>query len=60
MTPAELQARRAALGLSRERLAAALGVTSTTVWRWERGAVPLPRWVPLALATVEREHANGR
>ena len=36
VTPANIRARRAAAGLSQVRLAALLGVSSTTVAQWER------------------------
>jgi transcriptional regulator with XRE-family HTH domain len=35
--PRELTRIREALGLTREQLAEALGVTRVTVWRWEAG-----------------------
>lgn len=37
MTPAELRARREALGLSQAELARRLGVAANTWWRWEQG-----------------------
>ena len=51
----ELRARRKALGLSQVALAERLGVTATTVARWERGEMA-PAWsmLWLALDTVER------
>lgn len=62
MIPAELIARRTALGLSQFRLAQALGVstnprqrTSSTIWRWENGERAIPGWVPPALERIERE-----
>ena len=39
----KLKTYRKQLGLSREKVAAALGVTGVTVWRWETGRmVPSP------------------
>lgn len=40
MTPAEIKALRAALGLSREKFAALVGVAAFTVYRWEMGQKP--------------------
>ena len=57
MQPAELRQRRRALGLTQAALGAALGVTATTVARWERGErVPMtPRVLQLALDGLARE-----
>lgn len=49
MTAAEIRAAREALGWSQERLARALGVSLSTVWRWERGKMPAPAMLRLAL-----------
>lgn len=49
-TPAE---RRNALGLSRMKLAAVLGIDTTTVWRYETRVDP-PTWYLLALEALER------
>jgi len=38
---ARLREIRAATGLSRERFAALIGRTATTVFRWEKGTVPI-------------------
>lgn len=48
--PAE---RRKALGLSRMRLAAILGIDVTTLWRYETGKQPAPPWLSLALEALE-------
>ena len=42
MTPAELKAIRAAMGVSPERLGADMGVTGRTVRYWESGRSPIP------------------
>lgn len=63
LTPAELRAKRSALGLTQERLAEALGVTATTVARWERGerrignaALVERALAQLAVAVTSRAH----
>jgi DNA-binding transcriptional regulator YiaG len=40
--------------LSRDELARQLKVSSSTVWRWEKGERPLPPYLELALETLER------
>lgn len=57
MTPADLRARRLALGLSQKRLAERLGVPEVTVWRWERGdfAIAHPRILELALDALAQQ-----
>ena len=66
MTPANLKARRLALGLSQPRLAERLGVPQSTIWRWESATVPFrPHILELALdglaLHLEREgHKKGR
>ena len=37
------------------RLSGVLGVHASTLQRWRAGELPVPKWVPLALRTVERE-----
>lgn len=41
MTGEELRKIRKARGLSQPKLAAELGVTVTTIWRWENGQSPI-------------------
>lgn len=55
MTPADLKAKREAMGLTQTELAAAIGVTWTTVWRWEKGRVPISRTVERLLTLLARE-----
>jgi transcriptional regulator with XRE-family HTH domain len=56
MTGTDLRGRRHALGLSQVELAQRLGVSQTTITRWERG-VPILHPVILnrALRDLERE-----
>jgi transcriptional regulator with XRE-family HTH domain len=50
----ELKEKRTALGLTQAQLAEILDVKPNTVARWERGILPVPRTVELAMLTVER------
>lgn len=50
MTPADLKAAREALGLSQNGLAERLGVSQSTVSRWEAGLMPIERPAMLRLA----------
>src|SRR5438477_10603589 len=52
MTPAQLVARREALGLSQSDLARALDVPRLTVWRWESGTHKMPILIEMALRGV--------
>lgn len=54
MTPVELRAAAAALGLSGRGLARALGVNEKTYRRWSKGEVPIPRTVELACEALAR------
>lgn len=58
MTSEELRRRREALGLTQRALAERLGVREETVNRWERGRVPIPRTVDLALVTIEQQQGQ--
>lgn len=49
MTAEEVTQARLSLGLSIEALADLMGVAFSTVWRWESGAVPVPRYAALIL-----------
>lgn len=49
MTPSEFVQARLTLGLSIEGLSDLIGVSFSTVWRWETGAVPVPQYAALIL-----------
>ena len=53
MLPADLVARRNALGLSQPELARELGVHPMTISKWERGVHAIPDMVDLALRGLE-------
>lgn len=52
LNPKQLKRRRTALNLTQAALALKLGVTPNTVARWERGLVPLPPMLSLALTAI--------
>jgi hypothetical protein len=52
MSPDDLIAFKASLGLSWERLAPMLGRTSSQLRRWAMGSTPIPHWVPGELARI--------
>ena len=62
LSAAELRDRRLGLGMSQRQLAAELGVTPTTLARWERGerAISNPVLVRLALDHLDDRAAAGR
>jgi transcriptional regulator with XRE-family HTH domain len=51
-TAEKLRAARDATGLSREKVAAALGVSSKTIERWEQGRSPVKRYQLKRLADL--------
>lgn len=55
----KLKEKRAELGLTQAQLAEILDVKPNTVARWERGLLPVPRTVELAMATVERMYKKS-
>lgn len=57
MTGAQLKAWRAHWNLSQPKLGELLGLHLEAISRWERGKVPVPAWLPLALETIERHQA---
>ena len=61
LAPADLRARRVALGLSQAALATTLGITANTVARWERGELRIanPSQLASALARIERAALEG-
>lgn len=61
MHATDLRARRVALGYSREQLAARLGLSVQTLYRWERvnGSDAIPLWLGLALDALDAEIGQG-
>jgi hypothetical protein len=59
MTPADLRATAAALGLSGRGLARALGVNERTYRRWYAGTTPIPHTVALACEALIARQASG-
>jgi predicted transcriptional regulator len=59
MTPEQFKASRDQLGMSAAELAVALGVNRTTVQRYERGLVAVPRATELALKALMGEAATS-
>ncbi|OPY81455.1 MAG: helix-turn-helix protein [Syntrophorhabdus sp. PtaU1.Bin153] len=53
MTPGDLKSWRNVKGFSQAGLASVLGVTTQTVYRWERGTREIPPFLCLALGYVE-------
>lgn len=52
MTPRELKALRAKLGISQQALADQLGVHIMTVWRWEAGKTPISQLAAKLIQTL--------
>lgn len=55
LTPAELIKWRKKSGLSQIKLGKALGVTTLTVYRWEKGMRKIPPFLHLALKYLEQK-----
>jgi transcriptional regulator with XRE-family HTH domain len=53
MNPDELSTWRAAHKLTLDELAAQLGVSRMTVWKWERGQHAIPHLLDLALCCLD-------
>lgn len=58
MTPSEFRAARKRLGMSREKLAAALGVDRKTIGNWSWGHTTPPAFLALAIEALERRAEN--
>lgn len=58
MTPAELKAIRAALGLTQKALGAALDVPQATIWRWEQAKTAIQHPTILRLALERLAHRS--
>lgn len=61
MTHAEFDAALAELGWKGTDFCARAGLVQNTVWRWRKGLVPVPAWVPEYLGTLlelQRLHAR--
>lgn len=58
MTPSEIKAARARLGLSQAKLAAALPAATRTVEDWEAGRRTPPDYLERALRDLEAELAR--
>lgn len=54
MTPDALKTLRATLGLSQAQLATQLGVTVSTVAKWEQAVHPIPPLARKLLRTIKR------
>ena len=55
----ELRKRREAVGLSREQVAARLGISVQTLYRWETGKVkPHRMWLSAWTALISRSEAS--
>lgn len=62
MTGEELKARRQALGYSQDKLAKKLGVTTSTLARWEQGVLNIgnPDMLNLALNSIETQESQSK
>lgn len=54
MTPADLKTIRSTLGISQAQLAKQLGVTVSTVAKWEQAVHPIPPLAIKLLRTIKR------
>lgn len=59
MTGPELRQVRDELGWNSTDLAAALGVTAVSVWRWETDRQPVPRYIALALDALRARQRDA-
>lgn len=60
MTPTELKSTRQSLGLSAGRFAALLGVTISSVRKWESGDNPIPAWLVMLIGLLDLEAVQRR
>jgi DNA-binding XRE family transcriptional regulator len=58
MTKEELKKRREMLGLTQVAFAKKIGVTATTISRYEVGLVPIPQGMALMLEALEVRHVG--
>jgi DNA-binding XRE family transcriptional regulator len=58
MEKEELKKRREMLGLTQITFAKKIGVTATTISRYEVGLVPIPRGMALMLEALEVRHVE--
>jgi len=56
MTGADLKRQREQLGLSQAELAELFGCARTTIWRWERGDMPIEHPGMVWLACIGIQH----
>lgn len=49
----ELKKRRERLGLTQAQFAEILGVAENTVWRYEKGVAPIPKYMELVFQALE-------
>lgn len=59
MTGQEMRTAREAAGLTQEALALRLGVTPTTVWRWEAGQRPIKQVYAELVGNIVKEASSG-
>jgi DNA-binding transcriptional regulator YiaG len=53
MTPKQLKALRTRLKLSQREFGERVGVTKQSVYMWERGKTPIPKWLPALAGFLE-------
>lgn len=56
MNGPELKQRREELGLTQTTFADVIGITANTISRYERGSLQVPKWMELAIQTLEQKH----
>lgn len=59
MTADEFRATLKSLGLRQRWLAERLGVSTSTVWRWANGDLPVPQYAVFALSLIRQLAAEG-